>query len=123
MVTDPIADMLIRIKNASIARKSRIIVPYSKIKEQIAMIMYREGYLQSVEKNQEGRPCLIISLKYEKKRPVITEIRRESKPGLRRYVSVNNIPSVLGGIGISILSTSRGIMTGKEAKQQGIGGE
>jgi small subunit ribosomal protein S8 len=123
MVTDPIADMLIRIKNASMAGQADITVPYSKLKEKIAKILEKEGYVGKVGKNKEARPSLMISLKYENKRPVITNIRRESKPGLRRYVTKHSIPQVFGGMGIAILSTSAGIMTGAEAKKQGIGGE
>ncbi len=124
MMTDPIADMLIRIKNASMARKKTIVVPYSKFKEKVAMIMQQEGYVGNVEKKEEGiRSYLVIELRYINKRPVITNMRRESKPGLRKYVAKDAIPNVLGGIGISILSTSSGIMSGGEAKKKGIGGE
>lgn len=124
MMTDPIADMLIRIKNASMARKKAVVVPYSKVKEKVAMIMQQEGYVGSIEKKEEGiRSYLVIELKYINKRPVITNMRRESKPGLRKYVAKDAIPNVLGGIGISILSTSSGIMSGREAKKKGIGGE
>lgn len=123
MVTDPIADMLVRIKNASMAGRASIIVPYSKLKEQVAKILEQEGYIASAEKNGEVKPNLIIQLRYQNKRPVITDLKRKSKPGLRQYVAKDSIPTVLGGMGISILSTSAGIMTGNEAKKRGIGGE
>jgi small subunit ribosomal protein S8 len=123
MVTDPIADMLVRIKNASMAGRAQIIVPHSKLKQQLAQILVQEGYLSSVEKNTEEKPSLMITLKYQNKHPVITDLKRKSKPGLRLYVAKDSIPRVLGGMGISILSTSAGIMTGTDAKKRGIGGE
>jgi small subunit ribosomal protein S8 len=124
MVTDPIADMLIRIKNASMAGRSIVTVNHSKVKEAVARILQQEGYIQSVSMEQEGlRKTLIITLKYDNKHSVITDIKRKSKPGRRFYVSKTVIPRVLGGMGTAIVSTSSGIMTGKEAQKRGIGGE
>lgn len=124
MVTDPIADMLIRIKNASMAGRSAITVDYSKIKEAVAKILVSEGYISSVETEGEmPHKQLAIKLKYENKKSVITNLKRKSKPGRRQYVTKDGIPYVLGGMGTSVLSTSVGIMTGRDAKKKGIGGE
>ena len=124
MVTDPIADMLTRIKNASMAGRISITVPYSKLKEKVAKILVQEGYIARIEKPEEAiKGLMIITLRYQNKRPVINDIKRKSKPGLRLYIAKDDIPTVLGGMGIAILSTSSGIMTGLEAKKKGIGGE
>jgi small subunit ribosomal protein S8 len=124
MVTDPIADMLIRIKNASMAGRATISVSHSKMKEAVANILVKEGYIAEVSVSQEGlKKSLHIKLKYEDKKSVITQIVRKSKPGRRQYIPKTSIPRVLGGMGIAIVSTSSGIMTGKDAQKKGIGGE
>lgn len=124
-MTDPIADMLTRIRNAANARHRRVDVPASKMKAAIAKILTDEGYVQavrSVEVLPQGK--IRIFLKYdENEGSVIQGIERISKPGRRVYVSTDNLPRVMGGYGISILSTSQGLMTGLNARQKGIGGE
>jgi small subunit ribosomal protein S8 len=124
MVSDPIADMLAQIKNASMAGRSSVALPHSKLKEKVAQILVREGYITSVGITGESpKQMLVITLKYQNKRSVITDVKRKSKPGLRRYVPKTEIPTVLGGVGVAIVSTSSGVMTGQEAKKRGIGGE
>ncbi|NPA53584.1 MAG: 30S ribosomal protein S8 [Aquificae bacterium] len=130
MVVDPIADMLARINNAMKSRKSEVYIPHSKMKEKIAEILKREGYIEDYtvsEENKKGNQgTLIIKLKYLDNRntkPVIQGIRRVSKPGLRKYVDVKNIPYVRKGLGIAILSTNKGLLTDAEARQQKVGGE
>ena len=125
-VTDPISDMLTRIRNASKARLDTAVIPSSKLKTEIAKILFEEGYINSFEvsdgENING--ILKIYLKYGKDRKgVIEGLKRISKPGLRVYAEKENIPRVLGGLGTVIISTSQGIMTGKKAKKLGIGGE
>lgn len=125
MLTDPIADMLTRIRNANHQRHATVDIPASKIKLAIAEILKEEGYIadyEVIEENVQG--TIRISLKYiNEKERVITGIRRISKPGLRIYVNSNELPTVLGGLGIAIISTSTGIMTDKEARKQKVGGE
>lgn len=125
MITDPIADMLTRIRNAQMVKKQEVLIPYSKFKFEIAKILKHEDYIVSVEKIEEAKfPSLKIVLKYdEANQPIINSIKRVSKPGQRVYVSKNNIASILNNFGIAILSTSSGIMTSKDAKKKGIGGE
>ncbi|MDO8451817.1 MAG: 30S ribosomal protein S8 [bacterium] len=124
MVSDPIGDLLIQIKNASLSRKQRIDVPYSRVKHHICDILTREGYVRAVEKGgSEPKWMLRIALRYSDKTPAIVNLKRISKPGLRIYVPKEGIPRVLGGLGISIISTSQGIMTGSEAGKRGLGGE
>ena len=125
-VTDPISDMLTRVRNASKARLDTAVIPSSKLKTEIAKILFEEGYINSFEvsdgENING--ILKIYLKYGKDRKgVIEGLKRISKPGLRVYAEKENIPRVLGGLGTVIISTSQGIMTGKKAKKLGIGGE
>jgi small subunit ribosomal protein S8 len=123
--TDPIADMLTRINNSVMADKKEVVVPFSKIKREIANVLKREGYIADykVEKSQFP-PRIIIELKYKgAKDNVISGIKRISKPGRRVFAGVDNVPKVLGGLGIAVLSTSKGIMTGKECERQNIGGE
>jgi len=124
-MTDPIADMLTRIRNATVAKHRRVDVPASKMKESIAKILKEEGYIQSVRRIEDGpQGTLRIFLKYDDARGcVIRGLERVSKPGRRVYVSRQDIPRVMGGYGTSILSTSQGIMTGLAARQKGIGGE
>ncbi len=125
MSTDKIGDMLTRIKNGYLAGKKTVNIPHSSLKEQIAKIMVSENYLDgvSVHKNDQGFSELVITLKYLKGTPVLTDIKRVSKPGLRVYRSALELKPVLSGLGISILSTPKGIMSGSEAKKQKIGGE
>lgn len=124
-VNDPVGDMLTRLRNASRALKDEVAMPSSKLLEAIARILKREGYIEdySVEQGQYCR-VLVVKLKYtQDRRQVITGIRRMSKPGRREYVPSSRLPKVLGGLGIAILSTSRGVMTSKEASGHNVGGE
>jgi small subunit ribosomal protein S8 len=125
MITDPIADMLTRIRNAQLVKKTEVLIPFSNLKFEIAKILKHENYIADVEKSEEAKfPQLKISLKYsEDGQPVINSIRRISKPGQRVYVGSNKIAGVLNNLGVAILSTSAGLMTSKEAKRKGIGGE
>jgi small subunit ribosomal protein S8 len=126
VVNDPIGDMLIRIKNGYLARKNFVEVPYSRIKEEIARLLVKEGYLRNVKcqmSNVKSEKILRIELKYEGKRPAIEEVKRISKPGVRIYAKAGEIPRVKYGFGITIVSTPKGIMTGKEAKKKNLGGE
>jgi small subunit ribosomal protein S8 len=125
MMTDPIADMLTRIKNALMARHKTVVVPGSKLKLEIARILKEEGYIEDYRVIEEKPQIKIeIVLKYdEKKRPVIAGIRRVSKPGRRIYRGYKELPKVLNGLGIAIISTSQGIMTDHEARKRRVGGE
>ena len=125
LITDPIADMLTRIRNALIARHDEVDVPLSTVKKAIAEILLEEGYIRGFDIREEGVAKNIhITLKYGPNRQkVITGLKRISKPGLRVYARKDNLPKVLNGLGIAILSTSRGIMTDREARKQGVGGE
>ncbi|WP_461833689.1 30S ribosomal protein S8 [Desulfothermus sp.] len=119
-MTDPIADMLSRIRNAHMALHKQVKIPASKMKMAILGILKREGYIEDFK--QEGRD-IIVKLKYVKGRPAITDLQKISKPGRRIYVGVDEIPQVQNGLGICILSTSRGVLEGSEAKKQRVGGE
>ncbi len=124
-VTDPIADMLTRIRNANQMRYNEVVIPSSNVKLEIVKILKGEGYIENykVEKN-EVQNNIIVTLKYGKnKERVISGLKRISKPGLRVYAKAEEIPTVLNGLGISIVSTSKGIMTGKEARKENLGGE
>jgi len=127
MQTDPIADFLTILRNASRSSKAEVKVPYSRMKSAIAHILKKQGYLAEVEmitgEKKTARPHLHIKMRGTGKTRAITSIRRVSTPGLRRYVGADEIPNVLNGMGISILSTSQGIMAGHEAKQRRLGGE
>lgn len=123
MMTDPIADMLTSIRNAQRARKRIIEIVFSKLKENLANILKNEGYLESVEKQENGHPKLVIVLKYDGRTPMIQSIKRESKPGHRKYVKAGEMPRVLNDYGLAIISTSEGLMTNKQAREKGIGGE
>ncbi len=124
VVTDPIADFLTRLRNGVRARKPDIYVPYSRMKREIAAILEREGYIASFELDSTGQhPRLRIVNKFVDRLPAITGIKRVSRPGLRKYVGYEDVPRVLGGMGIAILSTSRGILTGQEARYRKVGGE
>mgnify|MGYP004647822385 CR=1 FL=1 len=124
-INDPIADMLTRVRNANSAGKATVSMPSSKKLVEIARIMTEEGYVQGYEIIENSpRDILEITMKYgEKKAKTIRGIKRISKPGLRVYARKDNIPKVLNGLGIAIISTSRGIMTDREARKQGVGGE
>ena len=124
-VTDPIADMLTRIRNASMARHRELTLPSSRVKRDIARILVEEGFIESYAIGQEGvQELLTIRLKYvEGRTPVVSGLKRISKPGLRVYARKTEIPRVLGGLGTAILSTSRGIMTGQSARKLNLGGE
>ena len=125
LVTDPIADMLTRIRNALIARHEEVDVPLSTMRKAIADILVQEGYIKGYEIKEEGvAKFLHITLKYGPNRTkVITGLKRISKPGLRVYARKDQIPKVLNGLGIAIISTSRGMMTDREARKLGVGGE
>ena len=126
VLTDPIADMLTRIRNANSMRYTKVEVPVSKVKLEIARILKEEGFISGfeVEKREKEDDLIILSLKYgNKKERVITGLKRISKPGLRVYAKSSEIPKVLNGLGIAIISTSQGIMTDKEARKQNLGGE
>lgn len=124
-VNDPIGDMLTRLRNASRARHDKVVIPHSKIKAEIVRVLKEEGYIGDYTIHERPpKNEITVVLKYGPDRsPVISGIRRVSKPGLRRYVAVRDIPRVLGGLGIAVLSTSRGIMVDGEARKQKVGGE
>jgi small subunit ribosomal protein S8 len=124
-MTDPIADMLTRLRNANHAYHDVVTMPFSKIKSHIAEILQQEGYIAgwSVEETEKGRN-LVITLKYGPNRErTIAGVRRISKPGLRVYAKATNLPRVLGGLGVAIISTSSGLLTDKQAQKRGVGGE
>lgn len=122
MLTDPIADMLTRIRNAHLALHKEVSVPRSKMKTAIAAILKQEGYVEDYAPDEENR-AIKIQLKYHKNRPAISGLKRISKPGRRMYVQSNAIPRVQNGLGICILSTSQGLLTGDDAKKANTGGE
>jgi small subunit ribosomal protein S8 len=124
-MTDPIADMLTRLRNGNHAYHDTVSMPYSKIKSHIAEILQQEGYVSgwSVEETEKGRN-LVVTLKYGPNRErTIAGVRRISKPGLRVYAKATNLPRVLGGLGVAIISTSTGLLTDKQAQKRGVGGE
>jgi small subunit ribosomal protein S8 len=125
MITDPIADMLTRIRNGNMVRHASVDVPASNTKKRLAEILQTEGFIKSYDVIDDGKQGIIrVQLKYgENKEKVITGLKRISKPGLRVYAKRNEIPKVLGGLGIAIVSTSNGIITDKEARKLGVGGE
>lgn len=123
MIIDPISDMLTRIRNASMAHKPEVTMPFSKAKFAIAAILKQEGYLGKVETVDDKFKQLKVTLKYQDKQPVIRKISRVSKPGCRIYVKKDNLPVVLNNYGLAIISTPQGIMSNKEAKRRGVGGE
>ncbi|HOM33774.1 MAG TPA: 30S ribosomal protein S8 [Clostridia bacterium] len=123
-ISDVIADMLTRIRNAGTAKHERVDIPGSNLKRDIADILLEEGYIENVEWiDDEKQGVIRITLKYQDKKNVITGIKRISKPGLRVYSSKDELPKVLNGLGIAIISTSKGIMTDKKAREAGVGGE
>ena len=124
MMTDPVADMLTRIRNAQMARQRRVDMPVSKLKGEIARLLKENHYIHDYKILEDGpHPVLRLYLKYFQDKPVIRELRRVSKPGLRQYVGVEEIPRVRNGLGIALLSTSRGVMTDREARAAKVGGE
>ena len=123
-MTDPIADMLVRIKNAAAVRKQTVKMPSSKIKTAIAGVLKNEGYIADFRVTQNGAKAeLEVVLKYYEGKPVIERLERFSRSGLRQYRGKDALPKVLGGLGVAIISTSKGIMTDAQARQQGVGGE
>ena len=123
-MTDPIADMLTRIRNAQESEKQSVAMPASKLKASIAKVLKDEGYIEDFAlRDASGKPQLEISLKYYAGRPVIEKIERVSRPGLRIYKASREIPQVMNGLGIAIVSTSRGVMTDRKARGLGVGGE
>lgn len=125
MTSDPIADFLIQIKNGYMAKKSQVTIPHSKMKESLAKILNKNGWLGrvTVAKSKENFSQIIIDLLYDRKLPKVTEIVIVSKPGRRVYVKADGLPRVLGGLGMAVISTSSGLMTDKEARKKGLGGE
>ena len=123
-MTDPIADMLTRIRNAQCSEKKSVAMPASKLKSAIAQVLKDEGYIEDFAvREAEGKPQLEISLKYYAGKPVIERIERVSRPGLRIYRPKDELPKVMNGLGVAIVSTSRGVMTDRKARGMGVGGE
>lgn len=123
MNSDPISDMLTRIRNGGRANLATVQIPHSKLKEGIASILKSEGFVSGFEVTGDQIKSITVSLKYEGRRPVIEGLRRISSPGLRSYTSSVDVPRVRGGLGVSILSTSQGVMTGRQARSSNVGGE
>ena len=123
MMTDPIADMLTRVRNAQAASKADVTMPSSKLKLAIAKVLQDEGYIAGYSSDGAAKPSLTVTLKYYEGRPVIDELKRVSRPGLRIYRNKDELPKVLNGLGIAIVSTSAGVMTDREARAAGRGGE
>jgi len=123
-MTDPISDLLTRIRNAQAVEKATVKIPASKVKRSILKVLKDEGYIEDfAEQDVEGKPMLQVRLKYYAGRPVIERIERFSTPGLRKYRGKGNLPKVLGGLGTAIVSTSHGVMTDRAARKAGLGGE
>lgn len=120
---DPLADMLTRIRNAQMAEKTVVSMPSSKLKAAVAKVLKDEGYIADFQISPEVKPQLSIELKYFEGKPVIEEVKRISRPGLRQYKSVEQLPKVRGGLGVSIVSTNKGVMTDRAARAAGVGGE
>lgn len=121
---DPIADMLTRIRNAQMAGKAEVQIPASKLKTAISNVLQQEGYIAGHHTEEvSGKPTLIVELKYYQGKPVIVELDRVSRPGLRAYAGKEELPKVRGGLGVAIVSTSKGVMTDRAARSQGVGGE
>ena len=120
---DPLADMLTRIRNAQMAEKPVVSMPSSKLKVAVAKVLKDEGYIAGYQISSEVKSSLSIELKYFEGRPVIEEVKRVSRPGLRQYKSSDDLPKVRGGLGVSIVSTSKGVMTDRAARAAGVGGE
>ena len=123
-MSDPIADMLTRIRNAQLSEKASVQMPASKLKKAIAQVLKDEGYVEDfLVRPADGKPMLDISLKYYAGRPVIEKIERISRPGLRIYKAKDELPNVMNGLGVAIVSTSKGVMTERKARASGVGGE
>jgi len=123
-MSDPIADMLTRIRNAQMVGHNEVVMPASRVKSSIAQVLKDEGYIENfTNRDLEGKPELVIELKYYAGRPVIERLERVSKPGLRVYRGRHDVPRVMNGLGVAILSTSRGVMTDRKARADGVGGE
>ncbi len=123
-MSDPIADMLTRIRNAQLSEKSIVAMPASKLKQAIAQVLKDEGYIENFAiRESDSKPVLDIGLKYYAGRPVIEKIERVSRPGLRIYKPSDSLPNVMNGLGVAIISTSKGVMTERKARASGIGGE
>lgn len=120
---DPLADMLTRIRNAQQVGKVNVTMPSSKLKINVARVLQEEGYVASFSVSEDAQPQLTVELKYFEGKPVIAELDRVSRPGLRNYTGKDGLPSVRGGLGIAIVSTSKGVMTDRAARAQGVGGE
>jgi len=123
MMTDPIADMLTRVRNAQAASKVDVAMPSSKLKLSIAKVLQDEGYIAGYSSDNAVKPTLTVALKYYEGRPVIDELKRVSRPGLRIYKNKNELPKILNGLGIAIVSTSAGVMSDRQARESGRGGE
>jgi small subunit ribosomal protein S8 len=121
---DPLADMLTRIRNAQMAGKTAVEIPASKLKRAVCSVLQEEGYIAGVrDVERDGKALLLVELKYFEGKPVIAELDRVSRPGLRRYAGKDGLPTVRGGLGVAIVSTSRGVMTDRAARAAGVGGE
>lgn len=120
---DPLADMLTRIRNAQMAEKSAVSMPSSRLKAAVAEVLKNEGYVADYQVSEGVKPELTIDLKYFEGRPVIEELQRVSRPSLRQYTSATQLPKVRGGLGVAIVSTSQGVMTDRQARAAGVGGE
>ena len=125
MLTDPVADMLTRVRNANQALHDQVVMPASNLKIELAKLLEAEGYISGWEESGEGKErVLLVRLKYDRsRRQVISGLKRVSKPGRRVYVDRDSIPKVLGGMGVAVISTSQGLLSGQEARRRGIGGE
>ena len=123
-MSDPIADMLTRIRNAQATEKQSVVIPASKVKQAIAQVLKDEGYIEDFAvRSNDGKAMIEIGLKYYAGKPVIEKIERVSRPGLRIYKGRDDIPRVMNGLGVAIVSTSRGVMTDRRARESGVGGE
>jgi len=120
---DPVSDLLTRIRNAQQANHPEVSIPASKLKVAICKVLEQEGYIDGFQVTEEAKPTLTVTLRYYRGKPVIEEIKRVSRPGLRSYKGSDALPKVRGGFGVSIVSTNKGVMTDRDAKAQGVGGE
>ena len=124
ILSDPIADFLTRLRNAARSNRNDVSAPYSRMKEEIAKILKQEGYIAGFEVDTQAKPAQIkVTMKFVNRVPALSGLRRVSRPGLRKYVGSGDIPRVLGGMGVAILSTSRGVITGRQARKEKVGGE